>query len=88
MQASACRGACVFTCVAQTLCQEARMNASHRSRLHQLDATHKVRKPAFRGIKRTPGVVPKWTANIHDHRLARWITPSTWAPTPAPQQQP
>lgn len=47
------------------------MNASHRSRLHQLNATHKVRKPAFRGIKRTPGSPPKWTANIRDNRLGK-----------------
>lgn len=47
------------------------MPALHRSRLHQLNATHLVRKPAFRGIKRTRGVVPKWTANIRDPRLGR-----------------
>ena len=47
------------------------MNASHRSRLHQLNAAHKVRKEAFRGISRTRGAIPKWTANIRDTRVGK-----------------
>jgi len=62
--------------------------ASHRSRLHQLNVSHEVRKTPYRGIRRGRGAVPKWAANIRDNRLGRMGIPFTWAPTPALRRPP